>query len=137
MLFYVGRDLVRWITQSLEFIQREPELQAADIHFQSFASLLVEDPPTAVLEKLKKWGVVDYQAIFSRAIGLNCMLAELPEMTMLSDDFLRGYYRYADHLFSCCQSARSFQLIRSLQFDFDLFASGEYTRMLERQWEET
>jgi hypothetical protein len=65
------------------------------------------------------------------------MFSEVPEKSLLAEDFLRNYYRYADHLFTCSQSARSFLLIRSLQFDFELYASGEYTRMLERQWQES
>ena len=137
MLFYVGKDLVRWISQCLESSAREPELKGKDIQFQSFAALLIEDPPPTVIEKLTKWGVADYRAIFSRAIGLNCMFSDVPAKALLAEEFLRNYYRYADHLFSCSQSARSFLLIRSIQFDFDLFASGEYTRMLERQWEES
>src|SRR5437868_13782986 len=29
MLFYVGRDLVRWLQQCMEFVNRDPELRAS------------------------------------------------------------------------------------------------------------
>jgi len=89
-----------------------------------------------VKEKLIKWGVSDYKAIFSRAVGLNMVFAEVPAKDSLSQDFVRNYYRYADHMFECSRSMKSFALIRSSNFDFDLFASGEYSRMLEREWQE-
>jgi hypothetical protein len=136
MLYYVGKDLVRWVEQCLEVVQREESLRNTGVEFQSFVALLIEDPPPLVKEKLITWGVSDYKAIFSRAIGLNMVFAEAPEKDNLSPDFIRHYYRYADHMFECGRSMRSFALIRSSNFDFDLFASGEYSRMLEREWQE-
>jgi hypothetical protein len=136
MLFYVGKDLMRWIEQSLDFVQHSPELADEGITFQSLANLLVHDAPEPVREKLRKWGVADYKGIFSRAIGLNSLFADAPPRETLSDDFLRSYYRYADHLFAARMSLSSFTELSSRQFDFSLYASGEYTRMLEREWEE-
>jgi hypothetical protein len=136
MLYYVGKDLVRWVEQCVEMVQREEVLRRAGVDFQSFVELLIEDPPPTVKDKLVKWGVSDYKAIFSRAVGLNMVFAEAPEKDNLSQDFIRHYYRYADHMFECCRSMRSFAIIRSSNFDFELFASGEYSRMLEREWQE-
>ncbi|MGH9808574.1 MAG: hypothetical protein ACRD9W_15230, partial [Terriglobia bacterium] len=73
MLFYVGRDLLRWIEQCLEFVEHHHDLQGRNIKFQSFAGYLIQNPPAAVQNKLRKWGVGDFKAIFSRAIGLNAM----------------------------------------------------------------
>src|SRR6202166_5289991 len=38
MLFYVGKDLVRWIEQSMEHISHSAELRDAGIRYQSFAA---------------------------------------------------------------------------------------------------
>jgi hypothetical protein len=135
MLFYVGRDLLRWIEQCLDFADSQPELKDYGMKFQTFAALLVEHPPERVVTKLKQWGVVDYKAIFQRAIGLNCMLAESPEREHLQDEFVRHYYRYADHLFLCRQHSSVYPEPQAGMFEFDLFASGEYARILERQWQ--
>jgi hypothetical protein len=136
MLYYVGKDLVRWIDQSLDFVSREEGLREWNIEFRSFAALLITDPPVAVREKLNRWGVADYRAIFSRAIGLNSVFAEAPEQNHLADEFIRNYYRYADTMFSVFQNAKTFTELKSINFDFDLYASGEYSRLLEREWQE-
>ncbi len=136
MLFYVGRDLVRWIDQCLELADRDDTMKKAGLCYQTFAAILVEDPPKPVKEKLKKWGVADYKSIFARALGLNSIFLEVPLRTQLTDEFVRHYYRYADQLFASRQLLWSFGEITPQHFDFDLYASGEYTRMLEREWEE-
>lgn len=135
MLFYVGKDLVRWIDQCLEHVDRDPELRANGIRYQSFAAYLVNHTPPAVQSKLRKWGVADYRAIFMRALGLNAVLAGAPRRDLFSDDFIRNYYRYADQMFQCRQGQAQFTDISELGFDFEIFASGEYSRMLEREWE--
>jgi hypothetical protein len=136
MLFYVGRDLTRWIDQCLDLTTRDEELKKAGLTHQSFAAILVESPPTSVEEKLKTWGIADHRSIFSRALGMNAIFAELPAREILSDEFLRNYYRYADQLYASRQLLWAFSDISPSQFDFDLFASGEYSRMLEMQWKE-
>ena len=136
MLFYVGKDLLRWIEQCMDIVQRDEDLIKAGVKPESFAAFLVEDPPAIVREKLKKWGVADYKAIFTRAVGLNAVFSEAPTRDQLSDEFIRNYYRFADHMFACRQLLHVFSEIRSTNFTFDLYASGEYSRMLEREWEE-
>jgi hypothetical protein len=137
MLFYVGKDLVRWIEQCLEFVARQPDLRDSGIRYQSFAAFLVNHTPAAVQAKLVRWGVRDYRSIFMRALGLNTMLAAAPERPILADEFVRNYYRYADQMFQARQSQVAFTGIETLNFDFEIFASGEYSRMLEREWAET
>lgn len=134
MLFYVGRDLVRWIEQCMEVVNLNPELQARGIKEQSFAAHLIQQPPAEVEAKLRKWGVVDYRSIFGRALGLNAIFAEIPEREQLSDDFVRNYYRFADQMFLCKQTAVSFTEIKDCGFEYSIYASGEYSRMLEREW---
>ncbi|MEZ5401099.1 MAG: hypothetical protein R2729_15615 [Bryobacteraceae bacterium] len=134
MLFYVGRDLIRWIEQCMEYVDMSTELKGMGYKFQTFAAFLVENPPSRVVAKLKQWGVADYKAIFQRAIGLNCILAEAPERHMLATEFVRNYYRYADHMYLCRQHSTTYPDLPAAEFDFDLFASGEYARILEREW---
>lgn len=136
MLFYVGKDLARWIEQCVEFINRQPDKIDPGISHQSFATLLVQDAPASVQAKLRKWGVGDYRAIFTRALGLQCLFADAPERNVLSDEFVRNYYRYADQMFALKQGEAEFTLIASRDFKFELYSSGEYSRMLERSWEE-
>lgn len=134
MLFYVGRDLIRWIEQCVEHAATDDELRGRGYKFQTFAAFLVEHPPSRVVSKLKQWGVADYKAIFQRAIGLNCVMAEAPEREQLSPEFVRHYYRYADHMFLCRQHSTVFPELPAQEFDFELFASGEYARILEKEW---
>ena len=136
MLYYVGKDLLRWIDQCMDVVERDEALINAGVKAQSFAAYLIEDPPDAVREKLKKWGVADYKAIFTRAVGLNAVFAEAPTRDQLNDEFIRNYYRFADHMFACRQMLHAFSEIRAVNFTFDLYASGEYSRMLEREWED-
>ena len=136
MLFYVGKDLLRWIDQCMEAVGRAPELSAAGIKPQSFAAYLVNHAPHAVQTKLKKWGVSDYKSIFARALGLSAVFAEVPDRGVLTDEFVRHYYRYADQLFQIRQGETVFTDIGHLEFEFEIYASGEYSRMLEREWAE-
>lgn len=136
MLFYVGKDLVRWIEQGLEHIARQPDLRDSGIRFQSFAAMLVNHTPASVQAKLQRWGVADYRSIFTRALGLNTLLGSAPERRHLSDEFVRNYYRYADQLFLSRQNQVAFSSIEDLGFEFEIFASGEYSKMLEREWAE-
>jgi hypothetical protein len=136
MLFYVGKDLSRWIEQSLDHIERQPGFQDSGIKYQSFASYLVHNTPPSVQAKLRKWGVADFKSIFMRALGLNAILASVPERGVLADDFVRNYYRYADSIFLCRQSQSQYTDISQMNFEFEIFASGEYSRMLEREWSE-
>jgi hypothetical protein len=89
-----------------------------------------------VQTKLRKWGVGDYRAIFSRALGLNCLFADAPPKNLLSEEFVRNYFRYADQVFSTKQGETPFAALNSKDFTFELFSSGEYARMLERSWSE-
>jgi hypothetical protein len=132
MLFYVGKDLVRWVEQCLEQIERQPELEGRGFNGQTFVAYLLLKTPPSVQEKLRKWGVADYKAIFSRAIALNEIFAAIPDRRVLTDEFVRNYYRYTDVIFRLM--IESVPEIETVEFDFELFASGEYSRMLEREW---
>lgn len=134
MLFFLGKDVFRWIDQCIEWAERIPELNEAEIHGQSFAGLLTANPPPGVKEKLTRWGVLDYVSIFSRAIGLHAMFVEPPAFESLAEEFLRNYHRYADALYRCYIESQPHRQIDFRNFRFDLYASGEYSRMLETEW---
>ena len=134
MLFFLGKDVFRWIEQCVEWGQRVPEWSGAEIHPQSFAALLTADPPKAVKEKLVRWGVVDYGTIFTRAVGLNAMFIQPPAFDILAEEFLRNYHHYADFLYRCYMDSQPYRTVASASFHFDLYASGEYSRMLESEW---
>ena len=136
MLFYVGRDLLRWIEQCADFVAAEPSLRSKGYRFEGFAAFLVEHTPSNVIEKLKGWGVSDYAAIFARSLALNTLFTEAPARQILSDHFVRNYYRFADQIYLCRQSSTDFPEIPPNLFQFELYASGEYARMLEREWEQ-
>ncbi len=135
MLFYVGRDLLRWIGQCLETAERHPDRFPPGVYRQTFASYLVQSPPSKVVEKLEKWGVHGYRRIFSRALALNCLFAEAPEAAILADEFVRHYFRLADQIYAS-EQAKPHPELNPRDYDFDLYASGEYSRMLERSWAE-
>jgi hypothetical protein len=133
MLFYVGKDLVRWVEQCLELLDRHPDVQARGYNFQSFVSYLILKTPPGVQAKLRKWGVGDYRSIFSRAVALNSIFAAVPDRRTLTDEFVRNYYRYTDNLVKMMLDGPAPE-IEPGDFDFELYASGEYSRMLEREW---
>ncbi len=136
MLYYVGKDLVRWIEQCLEFADRNSAELPSGILYQSFAALLIQEAPPNIQAKLRKWGVADYKSIFTRALGLQCLFAAAPEREVLSDGFVRNYYKYADQMFAVRQGEREFTPLATQDFEFELYSSGEYSRMLERVWGE-
>ena len=134
MLFFLGKDVLRWLDQCSEWALRIPELEAAAIHRQSFAGLLTANAPLAVRDKLLRWGVADYVSIFSQAIGLNAIFLEPPAFESLAEEFLRNYHRYADSLYRCFMESQPHGAITTANFRFDLYASGEYLQLLEKQW---
>jgi hypothetical protein len=136
MLYYVGKDLARWIGQCLEFADRNRGELPSGIVYQSFAALLIQEAPANIQAKLRKWGVADYKSIFTRALGLQCIFADAPDRQVLSDDFVRNYYKYADQMFAVRQGERDFTPLATRDFEFELYSSGEYSRMLERVWAE-
>ncbi len=136
MLLFLGKDLFRWMQQCVESLDGTP-LANPSITRQSFAALLVEDPPEAVKLKLEGWGVTDRRAVFSRAIGIHSLFENPPSPETLSPIFLRNYHRFADHAYICFQHLQAFQPLDDKIFRFDIYASEEYAKLLSDQWETT
>lgn len=135
MLLFLGKDLFRWLQQCVEHIERMGGLDKRAVE-QSFAALLVEEPPAAVRAKLEKWGVSDRRSIFARAIGINSLFTAPPPFEILSPVFLKNYHRFADHAYICYQHLKPFFALDPKQFEFEIYASEEYARLLSDQWQE-
>ncbi|MGA7410938.1 MAG: hypothetical protein WBW33_10665 [Bryobacteraceae bacterium] len=134
MLFYVGKDLGRWMEQCVEVTGTRHEFAHLGLGREAFANLLVEEAPANVHRKLELWGVLDYRALFRRAIGLHCVFEDVPPAQCLTADFLKRYHRHADRWFESWVLCRPLPAIDWCEFSFDLYASGEYALMLERSW---
>ncbi len=134
MLLFLGKDIFRWMRQCVEHVHGAGVTDERIVE-QSFAALVVENPPTVVDQKLVSWGVTDRRAVFSRAIGIHSVFQEPPPASALSMIFLKHYHRYADHAFICYQHSQAFLPIDPSIFQFELYASEEYARMLAAKWE--
>jgi len=136
MLFFLGKDLFRWIDQCAESWNRRPGRGRNSLQPQNLARLLVSETPEPVREKLIQWGVVDYAAIFRRAIALHCLFAEPPTAQQLGVEFLSNYHRYTDAAYrTYLESAVDEPGSEPRQCRFQIYASGEYSRLLESQWD--
>jgi hypothetical protein len=136
MLFYLGKDVFRWMNQCTEWAAGIEELQPQALAEQSFARLLTAHSPEAVRDKLAQWGVSDYVSIFSRAIGFYTVFAQPPSIDCCTGEFLRNYYRYADAMYRAWLDSHPSPVITAANFHFDLYASGEYSKLLESEWAE-
>jgi hypothetical protein len=134
MLYYVGLDLDRWLVQCTEVVARDEELNDKGLSLSSFAALLVGDCPPHVHEKLQGWGVADYKSLFARALGLNAVFSKAPDAQFSRRSFLLDYHRYADGFYHSWSESNPGSPATSESFTFDLYASGEYSRILETQW---
>ena len=134
MLFYVGKDVMRWLDQCVDACARSTELGTRNLAAQSFAHLLIQQTPADVAAKLRSWGVVEFARIFSRSIGIYTQFKDPPPREMLQPDYLRQYYQFADYAYTCWRDTKKHPVLNPAQFPFTLYASGEYTKILEEQW---
>lgn len=134
MLYFLGKDLLRWTDQCADFVQRTQELKNKGIRPQSFAALIVEHTPASVVRKLRIWGVTDHKSVFSRSIGITAALNSPPSSEILSAVFLEHYHRFLDYLYVCYQNLEPFTEIDSAMFHMEMYASSEYTEKLAEEW---
>ncbi len=135
MLYFLGKDLLRWIDQCVDFVERTPELSHRGFVAQSFGAFLVENPPESVVRKLQVWGVTDQRSVFSRALGITSILMGPPSTETLSPMFLNNYHRFVDYLYVCYQNLAPFTEAGANNFTVEIYASAEYSQKLEEQWE--
>jgi hypothetical protein len=134
MLLFLGKDIFRWIDQCMDQMERSGNV-GLRINAQCFSALIVDSPPEPVRKKLEDWGVSDRRAVFSRAIGIRCLFEEPPDIDMLSPMFLEHYHRFADYSYICFQQMKPWQPMDGASFDFPIYASEEYSRLLSEQWQ--
>ena len=134
MLYYIGKDILRWLEQCAETVSVLSEFEGRRLRAESFAVFLVQHVPDHVRTKLEGWGVLDFCALFRRSIGLHVVFTELPPAEGLAADFLRRYHRHLDQWYELRLRDNLFDRPEATEFTFDLYASGEYTLMLEQSW---
>lgn len=130
-LCFVGKDLMRWMRQCMDFVRRDAALAQAGLREQSFADLLANHTPVAVAERFDGWGVTDYRRVVARAIGLQGVFSNPPGYEPLAAEFLENYYSYADALFACYQRQADFTPAEPARFRFSLYTSDEYLSTLQ------
>jgi hypothetical protein len=131
MLCLLGKDLVRWIEQCLEFARMNPDVPA--LSEGQLMDLLVENPPEGVVRKMQTWGVGDFRTIFARSLGLAAVFPHPPGREHVSDVFVRDFARYADTLYRVRRQSLP-AATETGGFVFEVYASGEYAQLLERAW---
>jgi hypothetical protein len=78
--------------------------------------------------------VTDFSAIFRRAFGLHAAFGDLPGRDSVAGSFLRHHHVFADALFKTWMEIAHPPRISPQDFPFDLYASGEYAKLLETEW---
>jgi hypothetical protein len=134
MLFYIGKDLIRWMEQCTEVVTVSGLFENRKIGPETFAHFLVNHVPQHVRAKLEGWGVLDFCSLFRRALGLHSVFQEIPPVEHFSRDFLRRYHRYLDQWYEQRLLIAGYDRPQPHEFVFDLYASGEYTLILEKSW---
>lgn len=134
MLYYIGKDVARWTEQCVETVDHAGAFEGRRMRMETFALFLVQHVPPHVRAKLEGWGVLDFCSLFRRSFGLHAVFAEMPAAEVFSNDFLRRYHRHLDQWYEQRLRDAAFDRADPYQFIFDLYASGEYTLMLEQSW---
>jgi hypothetical protein len=134
MLFYIGKDITRWANQCAECVQATEQFQGRQLMPETFAVFLIQHIPAHVRAKLESWGVLDYCALFRRSIGLHSVFEGFPSAEEFSPGFLRRYHRHMDYWYEQRMRDCVFDSAQAHEFTFDLYASGEYTLLLEQSW---
>ena len=133
MLCLIGKDLNRWLSQCVEMTSGDPKCPATSE--RDFIGSLLFATPRPVQEKLRSWGVASFQIIFSRALGLNSVFPHPPESADVPEPFLRNFCNYADALFDARMKDENASPFQEDRFTFEIYASGEYSSLLEKTWE--
>lgn len=134
MLYYIGKDLIRWMDQCAETANASGSFSHLRIRPETFAVVLVQHVPSHVRAKLEGWGVLDFCALFRRSIGLHAIFLEFPPVEAFTPDFLRRYHRHLDQWYEYRLREAGSHRPEPNEFVFDLYASGEYALLLEQSW---
>lgn len=134
MLYYIGKDLIRWMEQCAEVALASGQFSHVRIRPETFAIVLVQHVPDHVRAKLEGWGVLDFCALFRRSIGLHAIFQEFPSVEAFAPEFLRRYHRHLDQWYEYRLRDAAAYRPEPNEFVFDLYASGEYALLLEQSW---
>ncbi len=151
MLYYVGKDLMRWIEQCLEFVAHNRAELPSGIAYQSFAALLIQGIGHRVSKLCRAADSGSARQYRSQAAevgrgGLQVHLHARARITMPfrqrpgSGNSLRRLcaellqIRRSDVLRQARE--RDFTPLATKDCGFELYSSGEYSRLLERAWAE-
>ena len=134
MLYYIGKDLIRWMDQCAETAAASGSFPDIRIRPETFAIVLVQHVPAHVRAKLEGWGVLDFCALFRRSIGLHAIFQEFPPAESFTPEFLRRYHRHLDQWYEHRLREAGAHRPEPTEFTFDLYASGEYALLLEQSW---
>jgi hypothetical protein len=134
MLYYIGKDLIRWMEQCAESANASGRFANSRIRPETFAILLVQHVPAHVRAKLEGWGVLDFCALFRRSIGLHAIFQDFPGVESFTPEFLRRYHRHLDQWYEYRLREAGPHRPEANEFVFDLYASGEYALLLEQSW---
>ena len=134
MLFYIGKDLIRWMDQCCETTVASGVFSQVRIRPETFGMMLVQNVPAHVRAKLEGWGVLDFCALFRRSIGLHSIFLDFPGVEAFTPEFLRRYHRHLDQWYENRLREAGAHRPESNEFQFDLYASGEYAMLLEQSW---
>jgi hypothetical protein len=134
MLYFLGKDLSRWVDQCADLARRDVALSKAGVQRGSFVDLLVNDTPHTIVDKMRGWGVGDCGLVFRHALGLGVLFEVVPRRELLTEEFLCHHRRYATALFDASHGRDRFTVIRRPDIHVKLYASAEYAKLLEAQW---
>lgn len=132
MLCFIGRDLNRWLEHCAELVSADPK--HAGLTESSLIRFLLFDPPVTLVRKMRQWEVSNYQIIFTRALGLNSVFLQPPVPGEISGGLLRNFQAYADALFDTRLKLDPGVEVSDQDFEFEIYASGEYIALLEKSW---
>jgi hypothetical protein len=66
---------------------------------------------------------------------MHSLFSDPPPAVSLSPIFLKNYHRFADHAYICFQHLTPFVPLDAKRFQFEIYASEEYARLLSDQWD--
>ncbi len=134
-LCLLGKDINRWIEQCLDLAARNAEV--ASLNESTLLDLLISSTPENIVKKMEQWEVHDFQAIYARAIGLHAVFPCPPETGQVSETLLQSFHLYADALYEVRLKSAPKVEFPEIDFAFEVYASGEYARLLEQSWRDS
>ena len=101
ILFYVGKDLVRWIDQCTEVVESRA---APASHRDRMAKLFQPSGRRLSPARPQQAPAVGSCRLQSHLWACNrseCCLLRMRRTGQLANDFIRNYHQFADHMFAC------------------------------------